>query len=69
MTKRSSWTPAAPDSEASGPCRTVPGAIMATNRDAFQTYSTGRLPLKRFAPQPPRWYPLARKSCALPDRI
>ena len=43
MTKRPRWPRAAPDSEASGPCRTVPGTIMATSRDTFQTYSTGRL--------------------------
>src|SRR5208282_3157517 len=26
-------------------------------------------PLKRFAPQPVRWFPLDRNSCALADRI
>lgn len=44
MTERPRLPPVTPDSRASGPCRTVPGTIMATSRHAFQTYSTGRLP-------------------------
>ena len=43
MTEGLRWTRAALGRRASGPCRTVPGTIMPTGHDAFQTYFTVRL--------------------------